>query len=84
MDLWQRKQTLSLGCTLGLDSFTVINPLPRAITITNYPIRTLASNPSPNPNLMLIHGYDINFIKYSLYHEVEVSMGFTHWKSRRD
>ena len=25
-DLWQRKKTLSLGFTLGLDSFTAINP----------------------------------------------------------
>ena len=34
MDLWQRKQTLSSGCALGLGSFTAINPWPRAITIT--------------------------------------------------
>ena len=25
-DLWQRKQTLSSGCALGLGSFTAINP----------------------------------------------------------
>ena len=30
-DLWQRKQTLSSGCALGLGS---INPWPRALTIT--------------------------------------------------
>ena len=33
MDLWQRKQTLSSGCAIGLGSFTAINPCPRAITI---------------------------------------------------
>ena len=33
-DLWQRKQTLSSGCVLGLGSFTAIHPRPRAITIT--------------------------------------------------
>ena len=33
-DLWQRKQTLSSGCALGLGWFTAINPWPRAITIT--------------------------------------------------
>ena len=27
-DLWQRKQTLSLGFALGLGSFTAINPWP--------------------------------------------------------
>ena len=30
-DLWQRKQTLSLGCALGLGWFTAINPWPCAI-----------------------------------------------------
>ena len=33
-DLWQRKQTLSSGCALGLGWFTAINPRPCAITIT--------------------------------------------------
>ena len=33
-DLWQHKQTLSLGFALGLGSFTAINPWPRAMTIT--------------------------------------------------
>ena len=33
-DLWQRKQTLSSGCALGLGWFTAINPRTRAITIT--------------------------------------------------
>ena len=35
-DLWQHKQTLSLGYALGLGSLTVINPRPHAITITIY------------------------------------------------
>ena len=29
MDLWQRKQTLSSDCALGLGSFTDINPCPQ-------------------------------------------------------
>ena len=33
-DLWQRKQTLSLGCALGLGSFTAINAWLRATCIT--------------------------------------------------
>ena len=34
-DLWQRKQTLPLGCALGLGWFTAINLWPRAITISD-------------------------------------------------
>ena len=33
-DLWQRKQTLSSGFTLGLGSFAAINPWPRATVTT--------------------------------------------------
>ena len=32
--LWQHKQTLSLGCALGLGSFTAMNPWPCAVIIT--------------------------------------------------
>ena len=34
MDLWRRKQTLSLGFALGLGQFTAMNPWPCALTIT--------------------------------------------------
>ena len=43
-DLWQHKQTLSLGFALGLDSFTAINPWPRAITITYGPFHVGVGN----------------------------------------